>query len=315
MSASTQEKFLEIKGQAAFELAGSPMFDCYSMGDAYRQLSVESGLNFPTVIALLDRMPTFLNGAAHRRKRSDLARRYAARSGAIETNLRLGIAEIAADIQATDGMYDVLDGLARPLWRAVADALLPEALPYSPEFDILPALFTPHTSLRKRTRGEALLRDLTERHGADILDDLALITLGARPFVNAFAFSVHAVVQRQPGQRLRDMDYPEHFPMSGLRYVDRITTRDETIDDIPVPQGTRVRCVIIDETYTSEQNARNLFGMGAHLCIGRRASVVGWQWRCAALAECPHTAAPGPLVVQSAEPFENVIQSQISIKP
>lgn len=291
----------------------SKAFDCYSMSAAYRKISEETQIDFSAIIAFLECMPTFLNGDAHQTKRADLARRYARKSEALKAAVPATLSSITDTLKTHNGQFDVLNDLARPLWRAVAETLLPDKLHYTPDMDDLPDLFTPHTPLLKRKKCERLLRHHMRDFGPDILNDLALITLGARPFVNAVALSVHALAEQHRGQALSEISYPQTFPMSGLRYVDRIATERDDDTGMTASVGTRFRCIIVDQAYSAEQNASNLFGMGPHVCIGRQVSLMAWTELCARLAGIHKVVEAGALGVVESEPFENVVQCKIHI--
>lgn len=304
-----------VKGPLAISIVASKAFDCLYMADIYRQISDDTGLDFRTITDFLDRMPIFLNGAAHKTQRATLAARLAQRVPAIDAELGQKIDQIAEEIRHRDGSFDVLQELGHPIWQAVSRAILAHRLDDMPDLTDLPLVLSPYTPLLKRVSIEARLRMLVEAHGADILDELTLVTLGAGPIINGFALSVHDLVTRHAGYRLDQITYPAQFPKSALRFVHRIATTDQVIADTKIPSGARKCCVIFDESYPVDQNTRNLYGVGAHTCLGRRVAMQSWTGLCRALSQIPNVVQPGPLRVQSREPFDTVSECQIHLTP
>ncbi len=308
-----QANIKEVKGQKAFRIARSKEFECYSMSDVYRKISAETNIDFTTVIEFLDCMPTFLNGQAHKERRAQQARTYADRRRTATHRCKAHISSVVGDLKSHWGGYDVLNQLARPLWLVMAEELLPIGISYKPEMDILPDLFLAHTPLTRRKKCEAFLKELTAYHGYDSLTDIALVTLGARPFVNALSTSVYVLAKRNHGKTFAEIEYPSYLPMPGLSYLHRVAASEDPLVDPTIQKGMHFKCVIHDDTYPEEVIAKNQFGVGAHVCIGRQIALAAWRSLCSELSEIDKRIAPGEIEIVSAAPFENVVTCCIEV--
>lgn len=304
-----------LTGAASFHAARSKDFGSFLFSDKYRYLSKETGIDFSTIIQFLDCMPIFSNGATHARQRSKMARALSSSSAQMDANLRLSLQTIHATLQDTNGPIDVVKTISYPLWRAVAEATLHGKASFMDEFYQLQRLFCPTTSLNTRRSMETLLRGLAQDYGAEVLEDVALATLGARPFVNAFAFSVHDLAVQNAGLLLSEIAYPKSLTGFAVPYVDRVAKTDVTLGGQTFEAGAHVKCVIVDPSYDAAQNAKNFFGIGPHICVGKRASVLGWSSLCQMFQTLDKVITPGALHSETVDPFEIVTRSEIVLQP
>ena len=76
-----------IYGDEARGIISSSEFQTFDMSQKYRNLSERTELNFDAVIALMDRLPIFLNGENHKKNRKEMAKVYSASRPKQEKNV------------------------------------------------------------------------------------------------------------------------------------------------------------------------------------------------------------------------------------
>ncbi|MCB2059768.1 MAG: hypothetical protein R3E09_13185 [Novosphingobium sp.] len=286
----------------------SKAFRAYRMADSYRELSARLGQDFGASIALLDRLPTFMSGEAHKRTRRAMARRNEISKPAQLAATDDFLAKFAARRLKPGESVELMQDFSRPLFQAIIAAAstfheLPDDIVSLVER--FPALFSSHTPLKQRFETNTLLERILDRNGSDILDDLALMVLGIYPLTGSVARTLHAVIRENPDTRLKDLVWPDYFSQSALHYVDRVCVGSATIGEEPYAPEDRVRCMIQSPGWSEAENRAMTFGAGSHLCLGRNLSELVWAKVVGMFAEHDLFADAGELVMQrGSEPFE-----------
>lgn len=287
---------------------GSKAFSAYRMADRYRELSSRLGRDFSASIALLDRLPTFMSGAAHKRTRQAMARRNEISKPAQIAAVEDFLAEFSTQRLTPGESVELMSEFARPLFNAIITAA--STFDELPE-DILalverfPALFSSHTPLRQRLETNALLERILETSGPEVLDDLALMVLGIYPLSGSIALTLHAAIREHPDTRFRDIAWPDHFSESSLHYVDRVCTRPTTVGEESYAPQDRARCLVQSHGWTEAENRTMTFGAGSHLCLGRNLSELVWERIVSLFAAQDLCAEAAHLRMRSgSEPFE-----------
>lgn len=290
------------------ETIGSKAFRAYRMADSYRELSARLGRDFSASIALLDRLPTFMAGEAHKRTRQAMARRNEISKPAQIAATDEFLAKFAAQRLKSGESVELMEDFARPLFQAIITAastfneLPADIIALVERF---PALFSSHTPLRQRIETNALLEKILDISGPEVLDDLALMVLGIYPLTGSIALTLHAVIRENPGIRLKDISWPGHFSESALHYVDRVCVTPATIGEERYAPDDRARCLIQSPGWTDAENRAMTFGAGSHLCLGRNLSELVWEKIVNWFAAQDFYAEAGTLRMRSgAEPFE-----------
>lgn len=273
------------------------------MAEVYREMSKNTGLDFSAVVRLMDNLPIFLSGNPHKERRREMAKVYAATRAQQDQAIEYALENIATRIEATHGAFDLFQEVSVPIWDAIFGAICPAKTALQELVSELPELFYPGTSVRHRKRLNDKLEVVLRESGDELLDQIALLTLGVRPLTATLALSLHKLARDNAGSRLCDIVFPASYPESALRFVDRIALQEVRPDGCPHPAGTRFRCISFDETYTPEQNEKSLYGMGAHVCLGRPISQFIWGRIGAFFAKSEKTIHPGELSVTVREPF------------
>ena len=164
---------------------------------------------------------------------------------------------------------DLLTDIALPLWHAISAIIIRNENNVQEIVDLIPSLFYPVLSIRKREQINNRLADIIAHQGEECLLGIALATLGARPFSGSLTLSLYdAAVQNKTGI-VSALELGEGYKKSSLTYVDRICKSDSSVGPHHITAGERVRCVTQSSKYTEEQNISALYGFGAHVCLGR----------------------------------------------
>ena len=201
------------------QIATSDAFGAYSMADSYRELGHRLGADFGPTIALLDQLPTFMDGEAHR-----LARKTQAQRGTAHKQAQLDAAQSFLDQFAATALlpgtgFDLFADFARPLFRAISAAMVPDAWREGPWLDLMddvPLLFSSSTSLKRRFAINRGLGALAEAHGPESWTQIVLLVLGNRPLSGSIALSLHDIFTRHAGQALNSFPWPAYFTQSAL---------------------------------------------------------------------------------------------------
>lgn len=262
---------------------------------SYHAIQKASGHDFSHTIDLLERMPPFLSGAAHKTTRKEMAVRYASINFKAKVDSFFTLQhEAMANISGT---FDVLESFCKPLWiTMVSDfGLSSDALMLA---ERVPDLFNSTSSLRQRIQIEGAIRSLDAT--SEELDLIALVALGVRPLVGSLAGSIHHLAKACGGQVPTLSGLPTDFPFSSLQFVDRFT-------ELPTHESfsptDRYRCRIFDASLSPEENAKTLFGAGTHICLGKSISQYVWNQTCEFWTELGKPLGPLEIQIEDREPF------------
>ena len=255
-------RFIE-NAQSAKSVILSEEFTTYSMADRYRELSRRTGLDFAASIKLLDNLPVFIDGAKHLKIRKVMAKRIS------ETNSRQllacqeALATLCSTLFRTGVQLELVSDFCQPLWRAISSAIVPRNESILALVDAIPALFSPHLSIRERAKINAQIAAFLDTYCTHSDEDLLLLclaSLGARPFVGTLALSIWEAFQSRPGAKMSEMHWEPSFTSSSLTFVDRIYSAPSARCPHAFDRGERVRCYTQTNKYTAEENRMALFG-------------------------------------------------------
>jgi len=292
-----------LHGPSAWKVISSSEYSTYPMGDVYRRISDDTGLEFSSVIRLMDELPVFLSGSEHKERRKSMAKTYAHSRTEQERVVNDVVRKIATRIEQTNGSFNLLDEISTPIWHAISSVICQNNKTLRGFASDLPELFNPDASVNLRKRLNDQLESFLEETDDNLLDQLALLVLGVRPLTGSIVLSLHKLARDNAGQCLCDISFPESFPDSALRFVDRIALHDVHLNGRLYQAGTRFRCVTFDESYTSEQNANNVYGQGAHVCLGKPISQYTWGKIGEVFSNSKKRTQPGKLITTEREPF------------
>lgn len=299
-------------------IAASRAFSAYPMADRYRELATRFGHDFGPSIALLERLPAFMDGDAHRTMREAMARAFAAIRQPQFAAAEAFIAEFGAARLRHGNRFDLMDDFAVPLFQrmsevAVSVRQVPDAV-VTLTTDV-PLLFSPFTALKTRLEINERLAGLIAEQGEDIICDLGLLVLGVRPLTGGLARSIHAIISDHDGKLLSTMAWPSRLVFSPVTYVDRICHEAVTLRGEDFAVGDYLRCEIQPAEWSPDQRQVTMFGVGAHLCLGRPISEQIWTLCVALFAAQDLRATAGPLTMQQgSDPFAMPAHCPIAIE-
>jgi hypothetical protein len=296
----------------------SRAFGAYPMADGYREMSARFGHDFAPAIALLEQLPTFMDGDPHSAMRQAMARVFGAIRQPQLVVAKEFLAEFGAARLRPGQSLDLMDDLSRPLFRAMTRVVttardLPEAV--LDLIDEIPLLFSPFTALKRRLEINARIGALIARHGSDILCDVGLMVLGVRPLTGGLARSLHATISGHPGRLLSAMAWPARIILSPVTYVDRLCLEPMTLSGEAFAAGEHLRCLIQVPEWPAEQRQATMFGVGSHLCLGRPISEQVWTHAVELFAARDLRASAAPLEMKpGSDPFDLPAHCPISIE-
>ena len=301
----------------AKEIVLSPHFRMYSMADRYRELVARTGLDFSASIRLMEYLPVFIDGEHHVRIRKAMARRVSQTQKCQYASCAEALASVIHRF-ADESEVELVEDFAQPIWRAISASIMPRTPETLRLIDDIPNLFSPILSIKRRfeinQRIEAFQRNTGEEE-EDELILLCLTTLEMRPFVGTLSLSIYDLVGSNAGKSFAEVEWPETFPVSSLRYVDRIALCDVSVGGRHFSAGERVRCFTQHVKYSREENAGSLFGFGSHTCLGKSVSERVWKLVTATLSKLSHRPTSGRLSISKHnDPFYMPNEAWISLR-
>jgi hypothetical protein len=228
---------------------------------------------------LLDYLPVFIDGEFHQKIRKAMAKQISRTKNGQLAASREKLESLFKHTFRRNARFELVEDFSLPLWRAISASIVPlghNALDVANE---IPGLFSPALSIRERIKINGKIRDYFGAHADDEEDQLillCLVSLGARPFVGTLSLSLYEIFEANPQARMNEFAWPEMYPSSSLRYVDRICAKQSGISHAEFLAGERVRCFTQSKGYSIEENRRALFGFGAHTCLGKSISENVW---------------------------------------
>lgn len=282
----------------------SKAFDNFSMANKYLALQEKFDIDFSASIRLIEKMPSFLNGETHSKVRKEMAIHIAQTRIEQEYAVSKKIDELVSRYFKFECELDLVSDFARPIWMEFSKIIIKDEVCSLDVIYEIPELFDPTLSIRRRlainSAIEHAIRDITEEE----LTIIALVALGARPFIGSMALSIYHSAQHCQGKPLHEYDWGTSYPNSALTYVDRICSGDNKIESENFCINERIRCITQAEEYTVEERADSLYGYGAHVCLGRQISQYTFDCLTDSLSRLSSSLTPVALTMESpCDPF------------
>lgn len=306
---------------SARAILSSPDFVPFSMAEAYTGIARMTGLDLSASIRIMECLPPFLHGPAHR----DVQRRMAARISATlptqQAAVREGCARLVAELVIPGAEFDLVSDLAQPLWRSLSAVLIGDIAGASDGIDLaddIPVLFSSVISLARRKSINARIESFLSLDPANVDDRrarVALAVLGARPFVGALSLSLFHAIDRHGPCRASRIPWSSTFADTPLTYVDRVALKDAAVGPNAVQQGERLRVMTVRPDYTPDQERKLLFGLGTHACLGRSIAEFSWKHVVDAIAKTNVTLHAVSLdLAKDSEPFAMPARAMLSVR-
>ncbi len=275
------QEWIVLKPELVVELLRDERLVVPGIVDAIQKLETRYKRQFPNLLLAARNVPLLLEGDDHRRIRRGLAS-LLAQGRARTTEALPGLMQRHVAPADKEGRTEWITGCLAPLVRDLFCSMcgLPQSLSFP---KLVPTrLFDRYVSLAALDAAEQqvgqLCRDL-KMMGSSADEGLmvALFILGRDPLLGALATSLFAILRQNLGRAFADIEFPDYPPETGVAIAERIAERDITVGSETISAGEKVRMFFQPISGADSTVSRyNLFGVGAHSCLGRPISVDVW---------------------------------------
>jgi len=252
-------------------------FETYDFGADNQVLMDRYNLEFPALMAVYDHLTLFRNGDFHKKLRKRQLKRLVAMR---ERHMEL-IGENRARVPQVftqDGPLDVVTDFLVPFYNELWKDHIQLTDAQQEEFRAFFTLLEPRRAIRERLRVDKILQGAVKPDADDEwLDFFTLYFMGRMALVGSFTLSFWNIWHDNPGVPMSQIDWPTELTDTSVKQVDRIVSRDVTVNGCPFEAGDFIRCHI-DPRITGHTPDRelNLFGAGRRLCLGRPLTQEVW---------------------------------------
>ena len=278
-----------------------------SMAAIYMHMAGRLDVDFEASIRLLDKLPVFLHGEAHKHIRKQMATRMAEQRNKHESIARAYVDKLDQQVHSNQP-FEVISGWLHPLWRHMNGMDSPADDDLFHFIAIAPQLFNMAATLRTRLQINAWIERfiaLDASTADERLLHLGQNVLGFTPLVATLAMSLHQLLVSHTHQLLADIDYPAIYPNSAVQTTDRYRTS--------CTEGKEIaRCVLHSRHRTTEQNNATLYGVGEHVFLGRPLANSLWAMLTHKLSRMPHRVMASIITMERPAPVtdEDYLQIQ-----
>jgi hypothetical protein len=175
--------------------------------------------------------------------------------------------------------------IIEPVCDTTFEELLGALCPATPENSVSGSqIFDLYLSLNRRKEVVARTGEMLEAFTAagDRLRTspsyaTAIKMRGYDSLVGSLGRSILHLLKQAPGRRLRDIDYPQSFPETGVPYVERFAVRDCAFGGASIKQGDRLRIYLDPGGENADGKGACYFGRGRHSCLGEDLARCLWR--------------------------------------
>ncbi|WP_010140904.1 hypothetical protein [Oceanicola sp. S124] len=270
----------------------APEIEVIDFRSVYATLSERFSIDFRPTVQVLDHVALGLNGQPHHevRRRQTLYLKSVTEAALAAYGDSLA-AQLAA--HADSGSFCLARDLAFPAVDAMFGVLSGFRLDDRGGTSFS-SIFDRRLGLNRRkaiNEGIARLIAGTEDPVAleGVLTRISLSVVGADSLYGSLTQSLRQVLDSHPGRPLARIDWPAEIPATAVPYVDRIARQTVTIAGTRIAAGERVRLYVEALKSGPDGPSAGLFGIGAHVCLGKHLSIKAWQMMVAALRSHPGT--------------------------
>lgn len=271
-------------GAAARDVLSCPALTVTDLPGYYRLLADEIGRDFPLIRYYTGYLLLTNDGPRHAELRKLAAAQFN-KSGLAQRRARAALVAAAIQRFATQGEFDVMAEIVRPIARGLTEALAG----ISADF-VASDILSPRRSLRKNHALEARLAAMRAKVAALFPDEsedaqamrVTLALLGTEPLTAGIGAALLALLQQNTGQRLCDIAWPDALLEPAVKHAVRFAPADLPAETCPM------RAFQVDTRLMSDPalggKRGEVFGIGAHSCMGRGMSMIVWRELVAGLA-------------------------------
>lgn len=238
--------------------------------------------SFPNLIFAARSIPLLINGQAHREIRRGLAEFVTegrVRTTAVLPELMKRYIEPLNGQRQIEWISACLVPLVGELFRHLCN--FPDPLPF-PKL-LITRVFDRFASLSTLSEVEQQVGQLRQRLSTSAPDidpavSFALLVLGRDSTLGTLATSLHSLLRQNLDRRIADIEFPDYPPETGVAIAERVATHAVTVGEETIAAGDRVRMYFQPISAAgSAVHKQNLFGSGAHSCLGRPISLDIWR--------------------------------------
>jgi hypothetical protein len=248
----------------------------------YALLRKRFGFDFPGLSFAFEHLPICLDGEPHEIARRKVAELLSSARGQLRSSLPAMIARHFIPFDRP-GIFDLMDDVVNPFVNELSGSIA--GVPLESFCDAASQIFDRLLGMKKRRLLEAQISHLRQHIETclgktatpqDIGARLALITLATDSLKGTIGDSLREILQSASGQRLEEINFPEHPTQTGVPVIERIVARPFSRTGIEFKRDDRVRIYLQSFAYGPASARSNFFGAGAHACLGRPISVELW---------------------------------------
>jgi len=262
---------------------------------AHKEIERRYGLSFEALDSVFPHIPLCAHGEAHREPRRRMATMLARCRSEIVEGVDRCLDDVVARLEP-GGEIELMNEVVGPLVRVVLGGLAGVSLREEDVQESVSIVFDRMIGTRKRQRIEQALRTLAERlrsspdwdkTGEEEAAVLALFILGNDALAGTLGESLYQLFRTNAGSRMCDIAYPEIPNETGIPYVERVAEAAFAHDGRHFEAGTRLRVYLLPFAYAEEADRSDVFGVGAHTCLGKPLTIDVWRRLTARLAGLP----------------------------
>jgi cytochrome P450 len=263
------------------------------IGPALAAVEKRFGISLPNLMWMADKLPLVMNGAAHMRVRSGLAKLLSVEKKAGGA-WRAPVRSLIRAALSTAGSVEALRGLLVPIVETVFNGITHintsfEPLGLTRVFDHyagyrhLPAMDASFGALRRRLAEAGVPDDLIGLH-------IALLIFGRDALLSSMGEGLIDFALECQGRRLDDATLKGPRLFGGVSVGERLVTTPFSFAGAHFEEGQRVRLSFQGFSYLESDAARlGMFGAGDHSCLGRALALEVWSLFSKELRQLPLT--------------------------
>lgn len=264
-------------GAAARDVLSCPALNVTDLPGYYQLLADEIGRDFPLIRYYSGYLLLTNDGPRHAELRKLAAAQFN-KSGLAQRQARAALIAAATQRFATQGEFDVMAEIVRPIARSLTEALAG----LSADF-VASDILSPRRSLRKNHALEARLAVMQDKVAALFPDEsedaqairVTLALLGTEPLTAGLGAALLALLQENTGQRLCDIAWPDAMLEPAVKHAVRFAPASLPAETCPM-RGFHVELRMLSDPALGGKSGE-IFGIGAHSCMGRGMSIIVWR--------------------------------------
>lgn len=269
-------------------ILGDRRFAVIDLKNEARRLSRRLGFDLSATEDLFDRLPLGHEGPEHAEKRRNAALVIKKSSDNALKHFAESIGEKVHNAFENYRAINIVSEVLSPSVRELMFALSRVRMDAQDEADSLSQIFDGMLSVNRRKFLNKRIAAALARHSTECpIDDVTLRTglsfVGADSILGTLTESFIYEIGKNAGKRMSQIVWNDKIPMTGVPYVERITTETVVVAETQIEKGQRIRLYLDAFQPDYPDHLDPYFGPGRHMCLGKALSQNAWQILTAAL--------------------------------